>query len=167
MKKTKIEEMIIKMKKFIIFLYNKYNCYFDFFFIILKITRIFNNFYDPILLNEIDNNDNKNKNIDVSSQFFTKQNIIRVIIKGTFPLRHAFYLWISYKASENLTNNNDIQMVTTILTVIEIIDKSIITVIDEMAEDEIEKAFNKEEDKFVETSTDNTNNNDDMDFPKK
>jgi hypothetical protein len=164
MEETKIERMIIKIKKFIIYIYNKYNYYFNFFLIILRIIKIINNLYDPFLLNEIDNNDNKNKNWEVSSQFFTKQNIVRIIFKGTYPLRHLFYLWISYKASDNLTNNNDIETITTILTVIEIIDKSIITIMDEIAEDEIEKTFNKENEDIF---TDNTNNKDDIDFTKK
>jgi hypothetical protein len=62
MEETKIERMIIKIKKFIIYIYNKYNYYFNFFLIILRIIKIINNLYDPFLLNEIDNNDNKNKN---------------------------------------------------------------------------------------------------------
>ena len=118
--------------------------YFFFFLKIFNLIKFFFNLFDYFIFNI---NEEKSNNTENFSSYFNKKYLIKLIFNGTFPLRQICYLFISYKISEKMLDDPNLNTFLSIVTVIEIIDKSIVNIINE----------EEEEEKIIEKKVDNIN----------
>lgn len=120
--------------------YLKLKGYFSYFLLFLKILGI-NNFFDFDFIS-LNLNENENENENENNNKLRIYNMIIAAIRMSTPLRHYIYALIAFSICSS-SDSIDESFVLAILATIEIIDKSIITLIEEMYEEELEKRKNK------------------------
>jgi hypothetical protein len=124
MKKSK------EMKKmFFLKLLLKFNRIYVLFLFFLNCNKIFE--YNNVLYeNENDNDD--------------KQYSLIIILKGLLPLRQLFYFWLAGTISLNYIGKYDKNAIIAIVTIIEVIDKSIIGLIEQSCEENLNNISEKD-----------------------
>ena len=116
-----------------------------FFKLILKLKRIilfflfFLNINNSIDLNDIlFENENQKEEGEKEKKYtiYNKKNVIILIIKGAAPLRQFFYIWLSGFIAFSMTGEYDPKTIIAIMTTIQLLDQSIILIIEEIFEEE-------------------------------